>query len=417
MKILFVVSDYSHRSDPNMNIMANIIDSLVPSCSEIHIIEQRSSFLRKKTSLSSKTKLYMHYVYLPFRKKINKAFQKYGFCVKNDLSFFEALLRIPFSMFLLFAYKYFKFFNYTNIYSKKICQIVKHYKIENVIAVSNPIYTIEAISNCKNIRNKIGIFFDPFSIIQEDNTKYNHKNLKLEMELFGSLKHILIADYILPSYIGTPLNEYNFKIQEFKLPNLYIHECKSILRFAFDKTKINLIFVGGLYKEIRNPKYLLDLMFFLPNEYILHIAGSGLENMLVEYKRNLGERLCLHGKVSSDYANCLIEDADFLVNIGNTVRNQVPSKLIDYISFGKPIINLYKVQNCKTLEYTTKYGLAINIEENYAKISCDSTTITEFCKNNINKKVEYNFVENLFKDHAPENMVNLIKKYCGDLNG
>ena len=59
----------------------------------------------------------------------------------------------------------------------------------------------------------------------------------------------------------------------------------------------------------------------------------------------------------------MIRQADILVNINNSVENQLASKLIDYICTGKPILNLCKKKNCPSLQYVSKYPYCMNIFE------------------------------------------------------
>ena len=43
------------------------------------------------------------------------------------------------------------------------------------------------------------------------------------------------------------------------------------------------------------------------------------------------------------------------VNMGNTVNNQMPSKVVEYISTGKPILNLSVNEKCSTLGLMKRY--------------------------------------------------------------
>ena len=56
-----------------------------------------------------------------------------------------------------------------------------------------------------------------------------------------------------------------------------------------------------------------------------------------------------------------------LVNIGNAVDNQMPSKIFEYISTGKPVVNIYKSPECPTLKYLERYPLALNLYEKDAE--------------------------------------------------
>ncbi len=126
---------------------------------------------------------------------------------------------------------------------------------------------------------------------------------------------------------------------------------------------IECTYVGGFYEDIRNPEYLLKLFTKLPPKYVLNIVGGGCESILEEYKNVLGERLKLHGVVSSEEAAEMRNKADVLVNVNSTLPNQVSSKLFEYFETGKPILNICKIIDCPSLKYTEKYVNAINIFE------------------------------------------------------
>jgi glycosyltransferase involved in cell wall biosynthesis len=114
-----------------------------------------------------------------------------------------------------------------------------------------------------------------------------------------------------------------------------------------DKSAIRIIYVGTLYKSLRRPLFLLSLFQELVdihqnNQIELHFFGDTNEciNDFNTYKNELGEKIKLHGKISREEAFLAIKDADFVVNLGNSNRGQVPSKLVEYMYFGKPIINI-----------------------------------------------------------------------------
>ena len=56
-------------------------------------------------------------------------------------------------------------------------------------------------------------------------------------------------------------------------------------------------------------------------------------------------------------------DADVLINIGNSVPVHMPSKTLEYINTGKPMVNFYKFADCPTLYYTKRYPLCLNLYE------------------------------------------------------
>ena len=80
------------------------------------------------------------------------------------------------------------------------------------------------------------------------------------------------------------------------------------------------------------------------------------------------------GKKSQGEIKEIYKMTDVLVNIGNLIINQIPSKIFEYISTGKPIINIYKTLKCPTLKYTKKYPLCLNIYEEDMK-SCPEKAV------------------------------------------
>lgn len=103
----------------------------------------------------------------------------------------------------------------------------------------------------------------------------------------------------------------------------------------------NLVYVGTLYRRIRNPGYLLRLLEAVPS-LALDIYGD--TNDCTEQFRALppavASRVTLHGTVAPLAARQAMAAAGTLVNIGNATRHQLPSKVFEYIATGRPILNL-----------------------------------------------------------------------------
>ena len=81
------------------------------------------------------------------------------------------------------------------------------------------------------------------------------------------------------------------------------------------------------------------------------------------------------GRVDKDTARRYISEADILVNIGNTVDNMLPSKVLECVSSGKRVLNLCQIENCPSLPYFEKYGNSLAL---YTKKEIDSTDIEKF---------------------------------------
>ena len=151
------------------------------------------------------------------------------------------------------------------------------------------------------------------------------------------------------------------KIHVLEFPNVMESHADPSLALFHDGEKTHCVFAGGLYEDIRNPAYAIRLFGRMKDDgVVLHLFGKLYGDALPE---KLPENVIHHGTVGTETAQACMQAADALVNIGNAVKNQMPSKLLTYISFGSPILNIVKRTDCPTLPYLEKYPLALNVPE------------------------------------------------------
>ncbi len=130
-----------------------------------------------------------------------------------------------------------------------------------------------------------------------------------------------------------------------------------------------LLFLGTLYKNIRNPGYLLDAFEMLrqasPESYELHLAGdlNDCAELVSAFQARLGNSLVVHKNQPRKEAMTMLADADFVVNIGNTTPFQLPSKLVEYVSMGKHIVNLANCDEDSSTLFLQPYAGALNIRQ------------------------------------------------------
>lgn len=139
--------------------------------------------------------------------------------------------------------------------------------------------------------------------------------------------------------------------------------------FASDG-KIRLVFLGTLYKEIRNPRYLLRLFSRLLQADIgsrleLHMFGDihDCGECFDECGSLMGDKIVLHGLVGREIAGHALREADVLVNIGNDTTYQLPSKVVEYASTGSRVLNLVKSAEDSSVEFFESYPAALTLVE------------------------------------------------------
>jgi glycosyltransferase involved in cell wall biosynthesis len=106
------------------------------------------------------------------------------------------------------------------------------------------------------------------------------------------------------------------------------------------RTGSHLVFVGTLYRALRNPEPLLALFAELRRrrpDVALHFFGE-IHDCGALFAP-LPEGVHLHGAVPRATAAAAMRQADALVNIGNATAHQLPSKLVEYVAARRPVLN------------------------------------------------------------------------------
>ena len=188
------------------------------------------------------------------------------------------------------------------------------------------------------------------------------RNLLHDFDIIYSSSTMLAVTPIIYSNLKNKDKILPLEFPSFFEKETYTHDSKNIV---FQKNKINLLYTGIFYPKIRTPDFLIKLLMNLPDDFVLHICGSVSKKFLSKYKEAIDKkRLMVYGNINHQLLFNAISDCDFLVNVGNNTSYMLPSKLISYISTGKPIINIVKISNCPTLSYLFDYPNYVNIYEN-----------------------------------------------------
>ncbi len=255
-------------------------------------------------------------------------------------------------------------------------------------------------------------YFDPYSFNKGEKGTFRQK-CRLENKLLERADGIVITQQMQKEFSSCKLSRHLDKAVVCEFPNVTERtDSKQNTMIVFDPAYINCVFTGYIYANIRNPKYFLDLLLESDSLIRFYIVGGisteSKEINFEYYKEKLKDRLQIIGKVSLDEAFRIMHDADILINIGNAVQNQLPSKIFDYISTGKPIVNLCKVENCLTVPYLQKYPYALNLFEPNG-IEKETVEVFEtFCKSSKGKRVSFEDVQRMYHTSTPEYVANQL---------
>ncbi|MCB0533696.1 MAG: glycosyltransferase [Lewinellaceae bacterium] len=113
---------------------------------------------------------------------------------------------------------------------------------------------------------------------------------------------------------------------------------------------IHLGYFGALYKPVRTPDALLLLLEktfaarpYLCGKLLVHFFGEVFPEF---YEKFVGVAYVqLHGLRSREEIRLAMRQMDILLNIGNTTPYQLPSKAVEYLASGKPVLHLSYVED------------------------------------------------------------------------
>ncbi len=206
---------------------------------------------------------------------------------------------------------------------------------------------------------------DPFCFRHDTPTNnhflYKQKNYNIEREVFAKAEHISVTTESTKNKYTELFPESAHKIKVIP-PLMAPAEVKHTSTVSEKNDTIKLIFVGTLYKAIRNPKFLLQIFTQLlrtnfSKKVELHFYGdiNDCQDEFKKYQPLLNKNLFLHGLVSREEVLQAMATSSVLINIGNDNMYQLPSKIVEYVLTGKPIINIARLENDSSTEFLQAY--------------------------------------------------------------
>lgn len=250
-------------------------------------------------------------------------------------------------------------------YTTQIKALLGQQQFDAVIGVYFPYQILQAFSM---MDIKIPLFLyqlDPWTLHESEYSYSKIQRWRQETKAFQKATHIFTTPALLSQYRKNVFFRYIKKMTALDFPGLTRQE-KASKPFVLDKSALHIVFTGSIADDYRSPEFILHVfervlqmgvpltLYFIGNQYSHYL------NQYIPQQEGTIQRL---PACSPEEADQWINSADFLLNIGNTFTNQVPSKLITYISTGKPIISTKKAGDLVTAPYLDRYPAALQLEE------------------------------------------------------
>lgn len=304
---------------------------------------------------------------------------------------------------------------YTSRIYRKAHEICKEKNIDVIVPVYTQIDTLIAATLIKKIYPNIEYipyFLDSFSggygprYFTEKQIR--NRGLKWEKKLLSNADYIIFMESSRKHHERYSKNmPYYHKIRFFDLPLLFTYDNVPENQLL-DNSTYNIVYVGSLPSGIRSPEYILKVFSLIKNEkFNLYFIGD--ENcQILKNAASMDKRIHIFGKCSHKKALQFEQQADILLNLGNSNPNMTPSKIFEYMSFGKPIISTMNIDNESSSQYLKYYPICLVLDERTCSYENAALQIEEFIFNNKEKKINFNEIQNRFYKNSPECVVDFL---------
>lgn len=405
MKILYILGAYKPRASANGICSDNVLQELVAQGNDVTVIANRlydcPEFSEENGLKIHRIKPKFSYWLSDWAKVNNNALLMKAAAIINKLKLMAMSFSWPFVSPL-----------YTCRFYKKAVRLYKKERFDKVIAVYTPVDSLLAGYKLKKKFPEVRFFpyfldslsggYGPKFFSKE---KIIKRGLKIEKKVFPLAEKIIV----MKSSEGHQLNyneEFREKLCFLDIPTL---KKKPITRDKADRSDIKLLFVGTLLANVRNPDTLINAIEHIQNENIVYefVGDVNCKEKFSGLINSLGNRLIFTDFVNYDKLEKKINEADILINIGNSVSTMVPSKIFEYMSYGKPIISTYDIEDEPSKQYLEKYPLALLLsgeaspEENAKKIE-------SFINDNSGKTVDFEELTEMFYLNTPKAFVSEV---------
>lgn len=108
-------------------------------------------------------------------------------------------------------------------------------------------------------------------------------------------------------------------------------------------------YAGGFIPGKRDPRPLLNFLSTLTQDFRFYIYTNN-GDLVDPYLSNLNPKLIVHGYLPREQLLSEISKMHFLINFDNNTKAQLPSKLIDYAIVNRPVLNITRELDLKTIK-------------------------------------------------------------------
>lgn len=394
MKILFVISKYYPKIGGTPNCLRNIVNTL-KSEDEVQVLTtwdglEESPWVVSEGVAVHKVKSYKHIAFSTLKGCLKKHPVKALYTAAGKV--LSRIFRVEDTLL-------------KNQFTRRIKKLHKTEKYDWVVAVSGDIVPARAVLSLKDTLGKICFYqLDPYTTNTTLPLASRDSRAEFEKKIHEGFDLIFTTDII-----RKEMSEYftlgdNVRVLSF--PTIKDRTVKKEKKAHGEE--ISFLYCGAVYAARNADSCLrvMDELTRLDPRFVFDFYVVGDTSALREYA-DRNERIRLCPPVSPEKIHRIMNEHDVLVNIGNVMTNQVPSKIYDYISTGRPIVNFIYNKDCPTLDVLKSYPSALTISPEES-VSESAQQVKKFVDSKADRVVEYPLIEKLYYENTVTFVANEI---------
>ena len=302
----------------------------------------------------------------------------------------------------------------TNYYYRCLCDICNQVTIDAIIAMYFPFESVEAMRRFISEHSGIKSFVYELDSVGDGVSKkqflyniYNSAYEKWLNKVYSEISYTLVMQSHIDYWRGHYGTDFQNKMVLTDYPVLLNRQHTIRSR----NNRIKFIYSGIIDKRYRSPSYLLRVLEQLKEkiDFEFHFYSKGdCEDEIADVANRI-RGIHQNGYVAPNELNVALSDSDYLVSIGNSMSRAVPSKLITYLGYGKPIIHFASQEDDICLEYLRKYPLALFINQN-DNLSESTSKIMKFINETTGKSVDFKEISRNYENNTPDYSAEIIER-------
>lgn len=285
-----------------------------------------------------------------------------------------------------------------------------------VISLIMPFKPTKRIILSNHHKPSIVYQMDPWGLNRLLYPRSKYKKIYDELKVFDKTDYIFTTNLLLEEYSSSAFyKKYLNKMSAVNFANMQKKketECNIINT----NEGYNIVFLGLLNDTYRNPNKFLEFVLNVIDKYDLnikvHFIGNSNSAVLEKALKNNDKTVFKHNPIDTYEANYIMNQNVFLLNINNSFSNQSPSKLIDYISTGNPIINVITNDNDISENILKNYDNKYNFY--YHKDNSEKEFV-EFLEKHKNSKISFEDIVKKYEVYTPRYVADRIIKKAEEL--